>query len=73
LDGYSSEDKLVNYDAKGEEVGFEGVVHSADDFWGHVARGSACLLGVVLFTFTGHSEVGDSGIAVLLEDNVLGL
>ena len=48
------------------------MVHPAYYFRSHVAGSSTCLFGVALLLLPGHSEIGNSEVAVLLEDQVLG-
>jgi len=47
------------------------MVHSADDFRSHVTRSTTSLLRIAFFSLTGHTEVSNSEIAVLFEDQIL--
>lgn len=49
------------------------MIHPTDDFWGHISRGTARLLWVIIFLFSGHAEICDSGIAIFLKHNILWL
>ena len=64
---------LVGDDPNGEVVCCESVVLAAHDLRGHVARCAAGLTGVVRGQDAGHSEVCESQIALIVEDQVLRL
>ena len=70
---YLTEQDLINDHSKSKEVCFEGMVHPADDFGCHVAWSSTGFFRVAVLVKTGHPEVSDTQVSIVLEDEVLGL
>lgn len=67
-----AEHELVCHHPNCEVVSSIGVIFTAQDLWGHVTWGSACVLEILLFKFSAYSEVGDSEVSLGIEDDVLG-
>ena len=68
-----AEHALVSDDTHGKVVNSNAMILTAHDLGSHVARRARCVLRIFWVPQTGDTQIGDSEVAVFVEDEVLRL
>lgn len=69
---YSEHNFICNY-SKSKKINFIRMIHSTNDLWSHVTRGTTCLISIILSNFSSNSKVSYMNISILLKNNILRL
>jgi hypothetical protein len=67
------ENALEHDDAKGVVIYSHSVIAPTHDLGCHIPGCARCVIGILRLPYSGHAQISDSGIALLVEDYVLWL